>query len=223
MHEVSLEAPIDISVSIQAEPEPLPDNVQSYSSFDIGATEAPYNVPGQLDISRMRSLLSAQRREREDHIWALREDPGYFSDCFQSYLQHAPELVPDYYGNPHPVLRVSHRVLRQNKVFERIIGDSYGAFIDWDDLVIFASELEGLLQAYSASTQTSEMPPKEFVKVFEKLLVALWIEYNNIKGRLRWSIHGCPRLSTFLERRPHGCKNTIYDTCLELRLTNMKG
>lgn len=43
------------------------------------AAEAPYCVPVQLDLHLVESLLVARASAAEDHIWALREDPDYFS------------------------------------------------------------------------------------------------------------------------------------------------
>jgi hypothetical protein len=42
--------------------------------------EAPYRVTALLDIGSLRALVLAHRNEAEDHIWLLREDPGYFAE-----------------------------------------------------------------------------------------------------------------------------------------------
>jgi hypothetical protein len=41
--------------------------------------EAPYRVPDTMNLSYMRSLVLSMRRLAEDHLWALRDDPAYFS------------------------------------------------------------------------------------------------------------------------------------------------
>jgi len=42
--------------------------------------EEQYRRPLDLDFRKLRALIGAKRSEAEDHIWALREDPGYFSE-----------------------------------------------------------------------------------------------------------------------------------------------
>ncbi|EQB55319.1 hypothetical protein CGLO_04762 [Colletotrichum gloeosporioides Cg-14] len=65
------------------QPEPEFKNEQETDGFDslVGmAAEAPYRLPARLDLNRIQSLLGAKVAAARDHIWSLREDPGYFSE-----------------------------------------------------------------------------------------------------------------------------------------------
>lgn len=55
--------------------------------------EAPYRVPAQLDLERIEALPSARKLAAQDHLWALREDPGYFSDTLPEIAEHRPEML----------------------------------------------------------------------------------------------------------------------------------
>ena len=52
-----------------------------WPSITAAIAETPYRVPLQFDLARIRVLVNAKPLESEDHIWSLREDPGYFQDC----------------------------------------------------------------------------------------------------------------------------------------------
>jgi hypothetical protein len=72
---------------------PVPTDVGWHSVATMSA-EAPYRVPIQFDFTRLQSLVKAKRDEAEDHIWLLREDPGYFRDIVGELSEHRPERLP---------------------------------------------------------------------------------------------------------------------------------
>lgn len=45
------------------------------------AAEAPYRVPANINFDQLQAVIAARRSAAEDHIWVLREDPGYFRDA----------------------------------------------------------------------------------------------------------------------------------------------
>ncbi|KAG6360887.1 hypothetical protein INS49_011955 [Diaporthe citri] len=73
--------------------------VNGFDSLAIIAAEAPYRVPAKLDFDRLISLLSARASAAEDHMWALREDPGYFSEHVHDMKEHDPEIIKDFHGH----------------------------------------------------------------------------------------------------------------------------
>lgn len=94
--------------SIQTEP-PLP----SANSLENGVVtlantnlEALYSSPAQMDLNRLQSLLTAKSNEEEDKLWALREDPGRFSEDVVDMLAHRSEYVQDTNGKQHPIITV---------------------------------------------------------------------------------------------------------------------
>ena len=56
----------------------------------------------QMDFVRLKSLLTAKRAAAEDHIWTLREDPGYFRDVVLDYSEHQSDRLLSEDGRPHP-------------------------------------------------------------------------------------------------------------------------
>jgi hypothetical protein len=59
--------------------------------------------------------VSARRGEAEDHIWLLREDPGYFAEVVAEAKDHQPELLP---GATYGVL---HENSREDALWARIL------------------------------------------------------------------------------------------------------
>lgn len=55
--------------------------------------EAPYRVPQKPDLDRLCVLISAKLSDVEDHLWSLREDPGYFTACLLEWKEHVGEHV----------------------------------------------------------------------------------------------------------------------------------
>lgn len=89
--------------SIQPEP-PLPSaNSRENGIVSLATTnlEAIYSSPGQMDLHRLQLLVTSKANEEEDKLWAMREDPGRFSECLEDYVAHRPEFVPDLFGKKH--------------------------------------------------------------------------------------------------------------------------
>jgi len=64
--------------------------VDGFDSLLVMTTEAPYRPPMQLDLDRIISLLSARSSAAEDHLWSLREDPGYYAQDVMDAKDHRP-------------------------------------------------------------------------------------------------------------------------------------
>ena len=59
-----------------------------FPSLAIAAAEAPYHSPASLDLVRLEHLIAAKKSASEDHVWALREDPGYFLETLLNFRDH---------------------------------------------------------------------------------------------------------------------------------------
>ncbi|KAI4113982.1 MAG: hypothetical protein LQ338_008082 [Usnochroma carphineum] len=66
--------------------------------------ETPYRPPLELDFNRMTALLYAKHKESLEHLWYVREDPGYFYDGLLEYSEHQFEHLHDTNGRHHPEL-----------------------------------------------------------------------------------------------------------------------
>ena len=113
------------------QPTPAPPHAVATSdwpSFTAHMLEAPYRVPQNMDLERMKTLISARRASAEDHIWMLREDPGYFMDTLREWKEHDRSMLN------HPCPHCWAAVAAQ------MISDAYCYLMFWDQLdVLFKS------------------------------------------------------------------------------------
>lgn len=74
------------------------------TSLAASVAEAPYRVPAELNLQRLESIIQAKLSDAEDHVWTLREDPGYFAFTLQENKDHRQEMMVDTKGKRHPLL-----------------------------------------------------------------------------------------------------------------------
>lgn len=91
-------------IPIQPEPPAVSTLETGLSLLATVAAEAPYRLPASLNLSRLKAIVAAKRSAAEDHIWSLREDPGYFADAALVRKEHRRELLPGTEGRQHPLL-----------------------------------------------------------------------------------------------------------------------
>jgi hypothetical protein len=130
--------------------EPLPYLTADSPEFQtmISMTiEEQYRRPLDLDFGKLRALINAKRSEAEDHIRALREDPGYFSETIMDWSEHRRERLLDTSGKVHPVSPdfPQNHVLFWERVIAHMIGNSYDSLINWNVLQKQLIVLEDLI------------------------------------------------------------------------------
>jgi hypothetical protein len=111
-----------------------------WPSVAAAIAEAPYRIPSEFDSSRLQRLVSAKRQEAEDHIWSLREDPGYFQDCVYDWSEHRPEQILDISGKKHPDLG---KPIFWERVLDAVVTTAYANLIMWD---LAEAELDKVVQ-----------------------------------------------------------------------------
>src|SRR5208282_1564577 len=116
-----------------------------WPSIAAAIAETPYRVPLQFDLARVRVLVNAKRLESEDHIWSLREDPGYFQDVVSEWSEHRPERVLGANGKPHPVLG---KPLFWERVLSSVVLDAYGGLLIWKLIEEGVEKLSTIRQRY---------------------------------------------------------------------------
>lgn len=65
------------------------------------ANETPYISPKEVDLRRVRAIISARLSDAEDQFRKRREDPMYFADVTRGWIEHAPEKLLDGQGKKH--------------------------------------------------------------------------------------------------------------------------
>lgn len=135
----------------------------------VMSTEGPYRLPAHLDLGRIESLLRAKVSEAEEHLWALREDPGYFAEHLAELKDHRQEMLKDVRGDIHPTLRPR----KQDTFWARVIGNAvFGAYAELEvyaELHRLAKQLRSLHTKYAASISPAEPLPGEFLGALQPL------------------------------------------------------
>ena len=151
------------------ETKPAPPQIKStlaIHTVTAMAEIAPYRLPQRLDMNRLKVLISARREEAEEHVWALREDPGYFAQTMRDWSEHSPFMIPDKFKRPHGM--VGEPVF-WDKVATNMIFHAYSSLILYataDETVTLAQEkLDSCRHRLGSSTS---LPP-EVEKVFQRL------------------------------------------------------
>jgi hypothetical protein len=81
---------LDVPLSIQ----PFETARNQQTSFTSVLNMAPYRGWSSLDFAKLRGYVEITLNKHKAHIWALREDPGYFVDTIQECAEHCPVNVP---------------------------------------------------------------------------------------------------------------------------------
>ena len=79
----------------------IPRSIQTFettqsqqTSFTSVLNMAPYRGWSSLDFPKLRGYVESTLNKHKAHIWALREDPGYFTDTIREYAEHCPINIP---------------------------------------------------------------------------------------------------------------------------------
>ncbi|KAI1122970.1 hypothetical protein F5Y10DRAFT_286614 [Nemania abortiva] len=123
LHDKNLDDPPD---PIVPEPEALPVPTGEWLSAASAAQAAPYEVPHNIDLGRIKSISASRVAEAQDHLWSLREDPGYFADFVKSWSEHSSEMVLDGKRKQHPDISDSFKL---SHFWDRVVKNVvYGAY-----------------------------------------------------------------------------------------------
>lgn len=110
---------------LQTEPLSLSENEVGFASLAVMASEGPYRVPAQLSFARIESLLKAKRDAAADHMWSLREDPGYFRDLVLTVREHRQEMMNDTRGQQHPLSRFGREDVVWTRTVSHCVNDAF--------------------------------------------------------------------------------------------------
>ncbi|KAK4236499.1 hypothetical protein C8A03DRAFT_16841 [Achaetomium macrosporum] len=183
-----------------------------FDSLAIMAEEAPYRPPGRVDFGHIESLLAARTSAAEDHLWSLREDPGYFSDQLLIYKEHRQEMLKDTNGKAHPILQA----LNIGVFWERVVGNvllrSHVELEVFAELRRQAETLKRLQVNYAGKLSPRKDLPEEYLvailrfRYFLNQLVKEWL--NDLKT----TVVASPPMRRFFVRMPAEDLNKIFIT-----------
>ncbi|QKX58716.1 uncharacterized protein TRUGW13939_05843 [Talaromyces rugulosus] len=153
------------SFSVLPEPQLKRENeISGFESLGVMAAEAPYRLPARLDLHYVESLLSARAFAAEDHLWALREDPDYFSRTLLEAKDHRQEILKDIYGNEHPVFSRGREEILWGRIIGSVVSEAYLELEVFSELNSQAKKLVTLQQKYADDISPSEDLPEEYLE-----------------------------------------------------------
>lgn len=142
-----------------------------YSSLEAIVRDSQYRAPTLKDIDRLQALVLGCKKEAEDHVWLLREDPGYFTETVNEHKEHRPELLPGFRcGRTHKTGDVGTlwaRVLRDT------IANCYIDLSVWDKIHGLISEVATLSKKYMNGGVFSGLD-SELPSTFSESLINAW-------------------------------------------------
>ncbi|KAG0050122.1 hypothetical protein BGZ83_005081 [Gryganskiella cystojenkinii] len=163
LHDMSRQVLYMVPAPIKPEPPALSLVDGSVNSLTALATMAPYRLPADLDLRRIQDLVAAKRSEMEDHIWSLREDPGYFADTLMEEWEHRPEALLDFDGLPHPLMHTSRRRTVWNRTVGDVVVGAHFEFLVWSDLHDLIGTTITLQDKYKREIQSRSELPEELM------------------------------------------------------------
>jgi hypothetical protein len=141
-----------------AEPSAITEILPSLASI---SAEAPYRLPANLDLDRLRGMFAARLSAAEDHLWELREDPGYFADTVIDWSEHRNDRLLDTFGNPHPT--GPHTTQFWERVIRNVIADAYSGYETWSLLHRQVNSLCALKEKYNDVISYDRQLPDEYL------------------------------------------------------------
>jgi len=146
-------------VQIQPEPPLLLRDESEWPSLAAIAAEAPYSVPAHLNFKHLQGIIAGKHSAAIDHIWALREDPGYFADVIGDANEHRQETLLDVNGKRHPLL---NRPSFWDRVLCNVVFAAYDGFLIWDVMYQQTTNLVKLNEKYSSVVSAMKKLPSEY-------------------------------------------------------------
>ncbi|KAF2877930.1 hypothetical protein BDV95DRAFT_600621 [Massariosphaeria phaeospora] len=143
-------------------PFPLSHDEISVSTLSNINRDAPYRPPADLDSVRLQSLVSAQRAQAIDYVWALREDPGFFADTVQDYRDHRPELILDHLGREH---RNATDFPLYNEALRHMTTDAYALVFLWNKIQSRIIRLHNLSIEHSNEIHPNKNLPQDLFEL----------------------------------------------------------
>lgn len=202
LHDINIESSMfQETVPVQPEPPVMSTSESDMSLLATVTAEAPYRLPAEINLQRLRAIIAAKRSAAEDHIWSLREDPGYFAETVVDRKEHRPEVITDADGKIHPSLKLD----RMNSTFwERVlrsvVGDAYLALVIWDDIERQIGSLQSLMKTYESEIRPGNDLPSELEDAFYKLIFYLKEGTIILSDKLQMGIPASLPLRSYFDR-----------------------
>ncbi|PKY02469.1 hypothetical protein P168DRAFT_271735 [Aspergillus campestris IBT 28561] len=191
-----------IIVDFPVQPEPTIKDEGDWQSLVAITADAPYRLPAQLDVRALEDVVDAKRSAAEDHLLALREDPGYFASVVDEYKEHRSEMISDIYGSTHPTLTPWPDRLFWNRVLQNVVAEAYVALETWDTLRTALAYLRRLLSKYQGQLSLTEDLPQDLYEAFVRTRYFLEQFTRGPLDQLKVAVPASPPLRSLFARLP---------------------
>ncbi len=202
LHDIPRESFLQGDIPVQPEPPAFSTSETGLNSLATVATEAPYCLPARLDLVRILGIVAAKRSAAEDHIWSLREDPGYFADVVSAMKEHQLETLPDTGGNQHPSLRPHREGLFWNKMLAIVVADAYVSLAGLDEMHRQITNVQLLMTKYKDDILPEKDLPEELLMAFLTLDYHLEQSTKGPIHKLKVSLPASPPVRALFVREP---------------------
>jgi hypothetical protein len=204
--DLSFESLTNADIPVLPEPPTLLPTETAYPSLATLAADTPYRLPAHLDFRHLRSLASARSSAAKDHIYALREDPGYFSSVIGDYSEHRQETLLDTNGRRHPVFK---EMLFWDRAVRNAIADAYSFQFVWDAVHKKTMNLEKLQRRYSESISPRKKLPEEYQQALLNFNYLLEQIPKGLIHNLKVGVPPSPPLRSLFVRKPQEPNTTM--------------
>lgn len=164
---------------------PLHNDTKDLLDLSKLRLEAPYLVPGNLDLSRLRSIFNAYSDAAKERLVDIVENPGEFASYFQTWKNHRLEFVRDSTG----ATRYTTRLDAGGLFIQDLLANAMGWAIDnidrWAAIEMQLNKVSELIHKHAEKIQPSLELPKDLVVAFLVLESLLNSFARNIIGDLR--------------------------------------
>ncbi|USW52715.1 hypothetical protein Slin15195_G060340 [Septoria linicola] len=141
----------------------LSESDTSFNMWAIFTAESQYRPPAQVSFTHIESLLCAARDAAFDHLWALREDPGYFASCVDDAKEHCQEMMEDTRAQPQPLFRHGMEDVVWARAVNKVIADAHFELELLTDLHNQASALVTMKNEYAGKDYHSQDLPTPYL------------------------------------------------------------
>lgn len=203
LHDVTESSLTSDSFPVLPEPQLKPESeISGFDSLGVMAAEAPFRAPALLDLRHVESLLAARASAAEDHLWALREDPDYFSRTLLDAKEHRQEMLMDIDGYDHPLLSRGRRGTLWARIIGSVVSEAYLELELFSELSSQAKELVALQKQYAEDISPSEDLPEKYQEALLRFRHYLNQGAKGPLSKLKISAVASPPLRRFYARQP---------------------
>lgn len=214
LHDIPEELLASNSYPIQPQPPSKSENsVTGHDSLAVMAQELPYCLPSTLSMSRIASLLSAATISAQDHVWSLREDPGYFHQAVLEQREHRQELVIDTLGKKHPIFQPHREDVFWQRIISEVISNSHIRLEYFSELLRQAQQLREMQVAVNPQLSPDKKPPEGYLDALLKFRYYLTQAAKGPLGMLKMNLIASLPFRPFFVRQPPENPNTPMIKC----------